>query len=133
MPHIVVESTAGLLSRLDFVQIMHTIHIDLAATGHAQLGDFKSRVHACHAALAGNDPNAEFVIARLITTNPRPREVQRQMAQIIHDRLVAAINAFDSPFWWQCCVFIESAERSSYLKTDSRQQSGLTFNAAPIS
>ncbi|NVZ99399.1 5-carboxymethyl-2-hydroxymuconate Delta-isomerase [Pseudomonas gingeri] len=133
MPHIVFESTAGLLSRLDFVQIMSTIHTDIAATGHARLGDFKSRVYACHATLAGADPQAEFVIARLITTNPRPREVQQQMAQIIHDRLVAAINAFDSRSWWQCCVFIESVERSSYLKTDSRQQDGMTFIAPPIS
>lgn len=132
MPHIVFESTSGLLSRLNFVQVMSTIHTDIAAAGHAQLGDFKSRVHACHATLAGIDPDAEFVIATLITTNPRPTGVQRQMAQIIHDTLVAAINAFDAKFWWQCCVFIESVERSSYLKTDSKHHCGATLTAPQI-
>jgi len=119
MPHIVVESTRRLSAAIDFAALFSAVHHRLAADGHAALDDFMSRVHVTDRHLAGDDPDAEFVVAQLVTTNPRPKEAQRAMAAVIHDALRAAIEAEPQPYWWQCCVLIEPFDKVDYLKTDS--------------
>jgi 5-carboxymethyl-2-hydroxymuconate isomerase len=119
MPHIVIESTPRLFVAIDFVALFSALHRRLAADGHAVLDDFKSRVHVTDRYLAGDDPDAEFVVARLVTTNPRPKTTQRAMAALIHDALRAAIEAAPRSYWWQCCVLIEPFDKADYLKTDS--------------
>jgi 5-carboxymethyl-2-hydroxymuconate isomerase len=119
MPHIVIESTPRLSVAVNFVALFSALHHRLAADGHAVLDDFKSRVHVTDLHLAGNDRQAEFVVVRLITTNPRPKDAQRAMATMIHDVLRAAIEAEPRPYWWQCCVLIEPFDKANYLKTDS--------------
>jgi hypothetical protein len=96
--------------------------VQIAEAGHAELNDFKSRLLVADDYLAGEDSAAEFVVARLVTTNPRPKQVQQAMAQIIHDTLRTAIEAEPRAYWWQCCVLIEPFEKQDYLKTDSRVQ-----------
>lgn len=120
MPHIVLETTPRLASSLDFETLLAGVHQRIAEGGHAELNDFKSRVHVTDRHLAGEDTKAEFVIAWLVTTNPRPKSVQRAMAQTIHDALRAAIEREPRPYWWQCCVLIKAFRREDYLKTDSR-------------
>jgi hypothetical protein len=41
------------------------------------------------------------------------------MAQVIHDVLRTAIESEQRPYWWQCCVLIETFDKPDYLKTDS--------------
>lgn len=60
------------------------------------------------------------IVARLVTTNPRPKEAQRAMAVMIHDALHAAIEAAAPSYWWQCCVLFETFDKADYLQTDSR-------------
>jgi 5-carboxymethyl-2-hydroxymuconate isomerase len=120
MPHIVIEVTPRLSATIDFVALFSAVHQRIAADGHAALDDFKSRVHVCDRHLAGDDPNGEFVVARLVTTNPRPKDAQRAMATMIHDALCAAIEAEPRSYWWQCGVLIEPFDKGDYLKTDSR-------------
>jgi hypothetical protein len=62
----------------------------------------------------------EFLLARLVTTNPRPKPVQQAMAHMIHHAFRQAIESEPRSYWWQCCVLIEPFERQDYLKTDSR-------------
>jgi 5-carboxymethyl-2-hydroxymuconate isomerase len=119
MPHILIESTPRLCAAIDFVALLSAVHHRIAADGHAMLDDFKSRVHVADRHLAGDDTDAEFVVARLVTTNPRPKAAQRAMAALIHGALRAAIEAKPRPYWWQCCVLIEPFDKADYLKTDS--------------
>lgn len=47
--------------------------------------------------------------------------MQRDMAATIHDVLRDAIAArADAGAWWQCCVLVETLDRTLYQKTDSR-------------
>lgn len=123
MPHIVFEVTREMSSQLNFDAIMSDIHQQLAGLGHARMDDLKSRVHVSDTSLAGTDSGAQFVVARLTMTNPRSAEVQREMGQVIHDHVRRAIEARKPDFWWQCCVLLETIDKSHYVKTDSRQPS----------
>lgn len=121
MPHIVIEATEPLARRLDFPALLRKIHQQLADSGNARLHDLKSRVHVASAFLAGDDVQAQFVVARLVLTNPRPAELQRNMAATIHNVLRNAVAAHAEPGgWWQCCVLVETLDRALYQKTDSR-------------
>ena len=60
------------------------------------------------------------VVARLVTTNPRPKSTQQAMAQVVHDVLRTAIESEQRPYWWHRYVLIEPLDRQDYLKTDSR-------------
>lgn len=121
MPHIVIEATEPLARRMEFPALLRTIHHRLAESGSARLTDLKSRVHIAETFLAGADAQAQFVVARLVLTNPRPAEMQRAMAAIIHDVLRDAVAASaDAGAWWQCCVLVETLDRTLYQKTDSR-------------
>lgn len=120
MPHIVIEATEPLARRLDFPALLRTIHHQLADSGSARLHDLKSRVHITSTFLAGDDVQAQFIVARLVLTNPRPPELQRDMAATIHNVLRDAIAANAPPGWWQCCVLVETRDRALYQKTDSR-------------
>ncbi len=119
MPHIIVETTPELGRSLDFQGLFGAIHRRIAASGHAKLTDFKSRVLVTEHHLAGGDANAQFLVARLVTTNPRPKSVQQAMAEVIHDAFRDAIASVPRAYWWQCCVLIEPFEKQDYLKTDS--------------
>ncbi|ANH72530.1 hypothetical protein K6V72_07700 [Ralstonia insidiosa] len=120
MPHIVIEATEPLARRLDFPALLQTIHRQLADSGSARLHDLKSRVHITNTFLAGDDAQAQFIVARLVLTNPRSAELQHSMALVIHNVLRDAIAADAPPGWWQCCVLVETLERALYQKTDSR-------------
>lgn len=121
MPHIVIEATEPLARRMDFPALLSTIHYRLAESGSARLTNLKSRVHIAETFLAGDDAQAQFVVARLVLTNPRPPQMQRDMAATIHDVLRDAIAArADAGAWWQCCVLVETLDRTLYQKTDSR-------------
>lgn len=123
MPHIIVETTPELGRSLDFQALFGAIHRRIAADGHAKLTDFKSRVLVTEHHLAGEDAKAQFLVARLVTTNPRPMPVQQAMAQVIHDAFRDAIASEPRAYWWQCCVLIEPFEKQGYLKTDSHASS----------
>ena len=120
MPHIIVEATPRLSAALNFRTLFSLMHRRITESGHAELNDFKSRVHVTAHHLAGEDGEGEFVVARLATTNPRPKLTRRAMAQVIHDVLRRAIESERLPYWWQCCVLIETFDKQDYLKTDSR-------------
>lgn len=119
MPHIVVEVTPGLAESLNFVPVFQEIHERIGKSGAADINDFKSRIHVTDQCLAGTDRDAEFVVAKLITTQPRTDTMRRGMAQIVHDSLRRAIESEPRPFWWQCCVLVESFDLADYIKTDS--------------
>lgn len=71
MPHIVMEATPKLARAIDFGPSFARIHRRISEQGTAPLDDFKSRVVVNDRHLAGADPDAEFVVVRLIATNPR--------------------------------------------------------------
>jgi 5-carboxymethyl-2-hydroxymuconate isomerase len=119
MPHIHIEATLEVAKLLEFKTLLQSIHTGIDALGYARLEDFKSRVYVPEVSLAGDDPRGQFVVARLTMTNPRPAEMRRAMAQLIHNTLSAAIDAHNPDFQWQCCVFEEAVNPSSYLKTIS--------------
>ena len=119
VPHIIVEATPK-LAHLDFVALFTLMHRRIAGNGEAVLDDFKSRVYVTDHHLAGEDRQAEFIVARLVTTNPRPKTEQRAMAQEIHDVLRMAVEKHNPSFWWQVCVLIEPFEKQDYIKTDSK-------------
>jgi 5-carboxymethyl-2-hydroxymuconate isomerase len=123
MPHIIIEATPRLAEATDFKVVMMSIHRRLAESNFAVMDNLKSRVHVTHFQLAGDDPDGEFVVARLITTHARPDSELRAMASIIHDALVEAMAGQLHPYWWQCCVLLEPTDKSKYLKTDSRSMS----------
>jgi 5-carboxymethyl-2-hydroxymuconate isomerase len=121
LPHIVFETTSHFARTLPFDLLMLDIHRHIAELGHARLNDFKSRVVFSEQSMAGDQLDAEFIVIRLIMTNPRPHDTQREMALIIHDLVCRAIDALHTQVWWQCCVFIENFDRHNYIKTDSRE------------
>lgn len=120
MPHIVVETTPDIGRSLDFQTLFLAIHRKIAAGGYAALADFKSRVLETDHHLAGEDASAQFLVVRLVTTNPRPKPIQLAMAQIIHDAFRDAIEREPRTYGWQCCVLIEPFEKQDYLKTSSQ-------------
>jgi hypothetical protein len=70
--------------------------------------------------LAGEDAEGEFVVARLVTTNPRQKSTQQAMTQVVHDVLRTAIASEQRPYWRHRYVLIEPFDRQDYLKTDFR-------------
>jgi 5-carboxymethyl-2-hydroxymuconate isomerase len=105
MPHIIVEATPRLGSSLDFEALFSAIHLRISESGHAELNDFKSRVHVTAYHLAGNDAEGEFIVARLVTTNPRPKSTQQAMVQVIHDMLRTAIESGSDPIGGSAACF----------------------------
>ena len=119
MPHIIVEATRRLARSLDFVSSSRsTIGSPRAVTPNSTTSRAGSISPSRH--LAGEDAEGEFVVARLVTTNPRPKSTQQAMAQVVHDVLRTAIASEQRPYWWQCRARIEPLDRQDYLKTDSR-------------
>ena len=119
MPHISVEATPRLAASLDYPELFAVIHRRMEDGGYARAGDFKSRVLVTAQHLAGEDPAGEFLVARLMTTNPRTTEAQHAMCMIVRDVLTAAIEAEARPWGWQCCVLNEPFLRADYFKTQS--------------
>lgn len=119
MPHISVEATPRLAAALDFPKLFAVIHRRMEEGGFARARDFKSRVLIAQAHLAGEDPDGEFLVARLMTTNPRTTEAQHAMCTIVRDVLTAAIQAEPRSYWWQCGVLNEPFLRADYFKTES--------------
>jgi len=117
MPHITYEASATLAQTIDWRGLMTETHHAVAATGHAVIGDLKSRMIHTAAHLAGDDPSAEFVIARLTTTKPRPDEARHAIARIIHEKLEAAILAATPDIWWQAGVIDEQVVPTDYIKS----------------
>jgi hypothetical protein len=83
----------------DFRALFANIHRPLSGDGDGKLEGFKTQLP-----LAGDDPVGEFLVARLVTTKPRPRDVQHAMAQTCTEMLTAAIETELRPYWWQCRV-----------------------------
>jgi 5-carboxymethyl-2-hydroxymuconate isomerase len=119
MPHIIVEATPRLGAALDLRALFSLMHRRIVESGHAELNDFKSRVHVTAHHLTGEDGEGEFVVARLAITNPRPKSTLRAMAQVIHDVLRTATESEQRPYWWQCRVLIETFDKQDYRKADS--------------
>lgn len=124
MPHIVFEATPFIGRRLDFQALALPLHRRLDQLGYARLDDLKSRLHVGDAALAGADPDAEFLVARLLLTNPRSDDMKRAMAREIHDAMCAAVRPLAGTRWWQCCVLTETHDKTLYQKTDSHAAPG---------
>lgn len=117
MPHITYEASDALARKIDWRTLMAETHDAIAATGHAVIDDLKSRMIHTAAHRAGNDPAAEFVVARLTTTKPRPDEARQAIAAIIHAKLEAAILAATPDIWWQAGVIDEQVVPKDYIKS----------------
>lgn len=118
MPHITVEVPAPLSSQIDWRQCFSDLHASLAAQGFARIEDFKSRVIVLDEWLvADKDSSAAFIFATLQTMNPRPAEMLRSMAKIVHGRLEQEARAVAGPNWVQCCVRIQSTPPEDYFKS----------------
>lgn len=124
MPHLVIEVTRGLLAAPDsaacLLPAVQEIHDQFARLGYARLDDMKSRVVIVDAALAGADPQAQFVVATLSMTQPRTDAMQRAMGTLLHARLQRHIEERRPGCWWQCCVFFRNVGSDAYLKSQSR-------------
>src|ERR1700712_5732592 len=107
MPHITIEATQPLIEHVDVNGMQRELHAELSNKGLAVLSDLKSRVHVAHAHLAGMDSTAQFLVARLSTTNPRPSEELEEMGAIVLATMRKFVEATKPSAWWQCCVFIE--------------------------
>jgi 5-carboxymethyl-2-hydroxymuconate isomerase len=98
MPHIIIEATPRLAAELDFGELLRAVHRELTRAGHTRCEDLKSRVHITDAALTGEDMSGQFLVARLLTTNPRPACARSAMAQIIHDCLRRVVQQKARPY-----------------------------------
>lgn len=116
MPHLRIEVSAELATALNWKQLAHDIHLDLAAAKWAALDDLKTRVLVCADALAGQDHGAQQLVATLIITNPRPPEMQRAMTERVMAHLEGAVRALQPAHWVQCCVFMQATRRDDYAK-----------------
>lgn len=116
MPHLRIEVSAELAAALNWKQMMHDIHLDLAAAKWAALEDLKTRVLICADELAGQDQYAQQLVATLIITNPRPIEVQRAMTERVLAHLEGAVCALQPVQWVQCCVFMQASRKEDYAK-----------------
>ena len=120
MPHLVIETTPTLGALLDFPALLQALHFALAANGDARLEDLKSRVHKTGIALAGSDPQAQFIVIRLITTNPRSPAAEHRMMATLHAVFNDAVVQLGLKTSWQCCVLIERIAHGDYLKSGNR-------------
>lgn len=116
MPHLRIEVSAELAGALNWKQLAHDIHFDLAECKWAALDDLKTRVLVCADALAGQDQGAQQVVATLIITHARPAEMQRAMAERVLAHLETAVRALQPVHWVQCCVFMQATRRDDYAK-----------------
>jgi 5-carboxymethyl-2-hydroxymuconate isomerase len=116
MPHLRIEVTDSLASALDLKSLLEAIHRDIADHGWAAINDLKTRVLVCVDALAGLDHGAEQLVATLITTNPRPPDVQRAMTDCVLRHLQQAVRTLGLAHWVQCCVFMQATPKSDYSK-----------------
>lgn len=125
MPHLVIEITNGLLptprSSSCLLQALGDIHAEFARHGYAKEEDMKSRVVVADTALAGANASAEFIVATLSMTRPRPEPIQRAMGELVHARLERFIEEGDSACSWQCCVFFRYVGSDGYIKSASKK------------
>lgn len=124
MPHLLIEVTPGLLAAPDsaasLLPAIQDIHGQFARLGYARLDDMKSRVLIVDAALAGADPQAQFIVATLSMTQPRTDAMQRAMGTLLHARLQRHIEERHPDCRWQCCVFFRNVGSDAYIKSQSR-------------
>lgn len=116
MPHLRIEVSADLAAVLNWKQLAHGIHVDLAARRWADIDDLKTRVLVCTQAFAGQDDGAQQLVATLIITKARPLEVQRAMADRVMTHLEEAVAALRPAHWVQCCVFMQATSNADYTK-----------------
>jgi 5-carboxymethyl-2-hydroxymuconate isomerase len=121
MPQLIVEATLRLAASLDFPVLFAALHRRLAAEGHGAVDDFCSRADVAAVRLAGNDPQGEFLFARVVIMDGRTPARCRALATSIHDALVSAIHEEALPYWWQCHVLCEPHAVTNCLSTDSRR------------
>ncbi len=116
MPHLHIEVSPALATAIDWGQLTRKIHQELAAKGCAALNDLKSRVLVCHHTLAGNDAQAQQIVATLITTNPRPQHELERMQGFVLSALQSVIEDLAPDHWVQCCVFLQPIPKTHYAK-----------------
>jgi 5-carboxymethyl-2-hydroxymuconate isomerase len=116
MPHLRIEVSADLAAELDWKQLADDIHRGIATQGWAAINDLKTRVLVCADALAGQDGDAQQLVATLIITNPRPPEVQRAMIDLVLEHLKQAVHELEPAHWVQCCVFMQATDKKNYAK-----------------
>lgn len=123
MPHLVIEVTGAMLPQREgaasLLPALREIHAEFARLCYAKEEDMKSRVVIADAALAGADADAQFIVATLSMTQPRPEAMQRAMGALIHARLQRFIEDRDPGCWWQCCVFFRYVGSEAYIKSAS--------------
>ncbi|NVD72672.1 hypothetical protein HUX88_19310 [Duganella sp. BJB1802] len=124
MPHLVIEVTRELLPQpsgaKSLLPVLADIHNEFSCLGFARLEDMKSRVVVQDAALAGDDEEAQFIVATLTMTQDRPHTMQRAMADLIRSRLHQFIESQQLACSWQCCVFFRHVGTEGYIKSQSR-------------
>lgn len=124
MPHLAIEVTRELLptpgGARSLLPVLGDIHHEFSRLGFAKLEDMKSRVVVQDAALAGDDEQAQFIVATLTMTQNRPHAMQRAMGDLIRSRLHGYIESQQPACSWQCCVFFRYVGSEGYIKSQSR-------------
>jgi len=126
MPHLIVEHTRN-IPGFEAYAALRAVNAALAASGHFEEADIKSRAHAVDTFEIGTASEARgFVAARLLILSGRPAEAKRQLSRLVLETLRAALPA-EPALQLQVSVEIVDIERDSYAKAvlgDARSTAG---------
>ncbi|MGB7481598.1 MAG: 5-carboxymethyl-2-hydroxymuconate Delta-isomerase [Burkholderiaceae bacterium] len=115
MPHLVVEYSQNLAS-FDAPACLATANAALAASGHFEEADIKSRAYRVATFRVGSEPvERAFVAARLSILSGRSLEAKQDLSQRVLRALQQHIPAGTSPDT-QVSVEITDIDRASYAK-----------------
>ncbi|MBN1239865.1 MAG: 5-carboxymethyl-2-hydroxymuconate Delta-isomerase [Gammaproteobacteria bacterium] len=88
MPHLIIEYSSNLESRIDLDGLMDRLHAAALETGVFPIGGLRVRAHAAeHYRIADNHPDNGFVHVTALIGHGRPLDVRQQAGQHLFDVL----------------------------------------------
>ncbi|GGY25431.1 5-carboxymethyl-2-hydroxymuconate Delta-isomerase [Paludibacterium paludis] len=116
MPHLTLEYSAN-LERFDAALALEHINRDLAASGHFEEADIKSRARKTDTfAIGTRRAGRAFVHAKLAILTGRDIETRRALSACVLNALQSRVPAHPG-LDIQVCAEIVDIERDSYAKT----------------
>lgn len=117
MPHLTLEYTSNLDDVLDAPTLLAGINAELAASGHFDEPDIKSRaIRLDDYAIGVHNAGRGFVHVRLAILSGRPPEVKQELAAAVAGALHAGVPAVDG-LTIQLSAEIADLDRASYAKS----------------
>jgi 5-carboxymethyl-2-hydroxymuconate isomerase len=92
MPHIIYEVSDDLVEKIDFVKILHDVHLMLADLLPTDINSCKSRIHSCNNVLIGDGSGIKHFIHTTIKVKPGRSEsvlhkLSEEVSALLHREL----------------------------------------------